>query len=270
MIVGIDEVGVGPLAGPITLAAVMIDDGAVEGVRDSKLVAEEKRYELAELVKERCRFYDVQSVSAEWMNRVGENPVKKAWARGLRKLLKRVNKFAGLEIEVLLDGNHIPGSARMEHRNIRAIVGGDATVYAISAASLVAKATRDAQMVKLAELYPQYGFEKHKGYGTPEHLKAIDRHGLCPEHRIEVVAAARSKEPIDETETPDPAKAREMVADIEAIAKKMDIGDWERKFTASTKKQLAGDEGWITPRQMYFLRVTRGRLRRKARRNAGS
>ena len=175
-IAGVDEVGRGPLAGPVVCAAVVMpldDESILEGVDDSKKISEKKREKLAALIRERALYLSVFEVDEK---RIDEINILQATREGMK------NALLALPVQpdiVLTDGNmtlDIPFPQR-------SIVKGDSLSYSIGAASIVAKVYRDALMVEYAKRYPEYGFEKNKGYGTAEHIGAIKEVGLCPIHR---------------------------------------------------------------------------------------
>ena len=175
-IAGVDEVGRGPLAGPVVCAAVVMpldEKSILEGVDDSKKISEKKREKLAALIRERALYLSVFEVDEK---RIDEINILQATREGMK------NALLALPVQpdiVLTDGNmtlDIPFPQR-------SIVKGDSLSYSIGAASIVAKVYRDALMVEYAKRYPEYGFEKNKGYGTAEHIGAIKEVGLCPIHR---------------------------------------------------------------------------------------
>lgn len=172
-IAGVDEVGRGPLAGPVVCCAVIMPlDELIEGVDDSKKVPEKKRKILAERIKEKAVSYCIAEVSPEEIDEISIlNAVKKCMAAAVN----------GLKVKpdlVLVDGIDLGFDFPAEY-----IIGGDGASYTIGAASVVAKVYRDALMEDYAKVYPAYGFEKHKGYGTAAHINAIKENGLCPIHR---------------------------------------------------------------------------------------
>jgi len=170
----VDEAGRGPLAGPVYAAAVVLDPGRrLRGLDDSKKLPERTRLELASLIRERAIAWAVASASVEEIDTLN---ILRA------TLLAMERAIAALGIapdRVLVDGLHCPPIAL----ETRAIVAGDARVKAISAASILAKTVRDGEMVRLAAAYPQYGFDRHKGYPTLEHLECLHRFGPCAAHR---------------------------------------------------------------------------------------
>jgi ribonuclease HII len=174
MICGVDEAGRGPLAGPVVAAAVILDPARpIVGLADSKKLSARRREKLAAEIRANALAWSIAEASVEEIDRIN---ILQA------TLLAMQRAVAGLSIlptEVLIDGNRCPVLAVPA----RAIVGGDATVAAISAASILAKTSRDAGLVTLHARYPQYGFERHKGYGTAEHLAALRLHGPTPAHR---------------------------------------------------------------------------------------
>lgn len=175
-IAGVDEVGRGPLAGPVVCAAVVMPLGGeklVEGVDDSKKVSAKKRETLAERIKERAIAYSIFEVSEK---RIDEINILEATREGMKNAVERLAVAPDV---VLTDGNmtlDIPFPQK-------SIVGGDGLSYSIGASSIIAKVYRDSLMDEFAKVYPAYAFEKNKGYGTAEHIKAIKEQGLCPIHR---------------------------------------------------------------------------------------
>jgi ribonuclease HII len=173
-ICGIDEAGRGPIAGPVFAAAVLLDPARpVEGLKDSKLLSEPKRDALAEEIRATAIAWSVAWASVEEIDRLNIlQATLLAMARALRRLAVRPD-------EAWVDGDRCPeGDCPM-----RAIVGGDRLHAPISAASILAKCSRDAEMRRLHELYPQYRLDRHKGYPTPEHLELLARHGASAIHR---------------------------------------------------------------------------------------
>ena len=175
-IAGVDEAGRGPCAGPLVIASVILEDpfaAELSEVRDSKEVSEKKREELFDLIMKVALSVSVIRVS---VSEIDERGVHAANLDGMRRAVK------GLHIEpayVLTDGYAIEGLAIP---NV-AVWKGDQVVTAISAASIIAKVTRDREMIELDSKYPQYGFAKHKGYITAVHTAALAQHGPCAEHR---------------------------------------------------------------------------------------
>lgn len=171
---GVDEVGRGPLAGPVVAAAVCLDpDNPVEGLRDSKKLSAKRRIELDLLIRERAVCWHIASASAE---EVDELNILQATHLAMQRAVAGAAQHAR---EIVVDGNRLPELPLPA----RAIIGGDDRVAPISAASILAKQYRDQLMIELAQEYPQYGFDRHKGYGTRQHLAALATHGPCPWHR---------------------------------------------------------------------------------------
>ncbi len=175
-IAGVDEVGRGPLAGPVVCAAVIMpldEDKIIVGVDDSKKLSAKKREELAEKIKQTAICYKIVEISEK---DIDEMNILQATKLGMKRALE------GLEIPpqtVLTDGNMTLDIAFKQ----KSIVHGDALSYSIGSASIIAKVYRDKLMDEYAKAYPHYAFEKNKGYGTAEHIKGIKEHGLCPIHR---------------------------------------------------------------------------------------
>lgn len=171
---GIDEAGRGPLAGDVFAAAVIFDEGTViEGINDSKKLTEKKREQLFDEITAKARAYCIASASVEEIE--GLN-ILQADFLAMERAYKGLGTTAGI---VLVDGNQLPSiDAQMRY-----IIKGDARSASIAAASILAKVSRDRYMEQMAERYPQYGFDKHKGYGTKAHYAAVDEFGLCEIHR---------------------------------------------------------------------------------------
>ena len=174
-ICGIDEAGRGPLAGPVVIASVIMpQDSMIEGVNDSKKVSEKKREKLYDLILEEAISYGIGIID---QNRIDEINILNATKEGLTNSLK--------ELKVKPDIILVDALEKIDTLGIPydSIIKGDAKSYSIAAASIVAKVTRDRIMKQWDEIYPEYGFERHKGYGTAAHIKVIEEKGLCPIHR---------------------------------------------------------------------------------------
>ncbi|MCB5424861.1 ribonuclease HII [Altererythrobacter sp. CC-YST694] len=181
LLVGVDEAGRGPLAGPVVAAAVVLCKPRPKGLDDSKKLSPARRAKLDLAIRARCA-WGVGVVDVEEIDRIN---IFQATMLAMSHAV--ANLCAALEAEpaqVLIDGNMTPAGRREEWRwPARAIVGGDALEPAISAASIIAKEYRDRMMREAALAHPHYGWEKNMGYGTPEHLAALRRHGPCQLHR---------------------------------------------------------------------------------------
>ncbi len=174
-ICGIDEAGRGPLAGPVVVAAVVMPrDSMIEGVNDSKKVSEKKREELYDKIIEEAISYGVGIIDEKEIDKIN---ILEATKKGLTTSLQELKVKPNLILVDALKGIDTLGIP------YQSIIKGDALCYSISAASIIAKVTRDRIMRQWDEIYPQYGFEKHKGYGTKAHIDAIKEYGLCPIHR---------------------------------------------------------------------------------------
>ena len=181
-VVGVDEVGRGPLAGPVVCAAVVMplgENDLIVGVDDSKKVSAKKRDQLSELIKEKAIAYTMVEVSEKIIDEIN---ILEATKLGMKQAVERLaEKFVGEEefLVVLTDGNMTLDVSYPQ----KSIVQGDALSYSIGAASIIAKVYRDKMMEKYAEEYPMYAFDKNKGYGTAAHMQGIKEYGLCPIHR---------------------------------------------------------------------------------------
>lgn len=173
-ICGCDEAGRGPLAGDVYAAAVIFPKGTViEGINDSKKLTEKKREQLFDEIKEKALAWCIATASVEEIERINILEAAK---------LAMQRAVAGLDVKpdiILIDGNQPPKF----DTDTEAIIKGDGTSQAIAAASILAKVARDRYMLSLAEQYPEWQFEKHKGYGTKLHYAMIDEHGESPVHR---------------------------------------------------------------------------------------
>jgi ribonuclease HII len=175
LIAGIDEAGRGPLAGPVYAAAVILDPGRrIRGLKDSKLLPPDERERLAGLIRERAVAWAVA-----WCD-VAEIDSLNILRATMLAMRRAFDALGVTPVEALVDGDRAPD---IKGCPVHPIVKGDRYVPAISAASILAKTARDALLVELDRQYPQYGFAQHKGYATPDHLAALERHGPCPIHR---------------------------------------------------------------------------------------
>jgi ribonuclease HII len=195
-IAGIDEAGRGCLAGPVVAACVVLADGvALPGVTDSKQLTPAQRVTARELVCARAAAYAWCFVGPRTIDTIN---IRRSSLLAMRRSLAR--SLVGLaqvrggamppaaDVLALVDGvDEVPGATVPQ----RALIGGDGRSLAVAAASIVAKTVRDAFMTRLASEHPAYGFDRHKGYGTPDHLAALDRHGPCPWHRFSYAPVAQ-------------------------------------------------------------------------------
>jgi len=174
LVAGVDEAGRGPLAGPVVAAAVILDElQPIKGLADSKVLTARRREKLFDEIRAKALCCCIAEASAAEIDEIN---ILQATLLAMRRAVE------GLRLKpakVLVDGNRIP----VLKVPAEAIVKGDAKVKAISAASILAKVHRDRLCAAMHEAHPQYGFDGHKGYPTPEHLAALRAHGACPEHR---------------------------------------------------------------------------------------
>lgn len=200
LVCGVDEAGRGPLAGPVYAAAVILDPCArIAGLADSKALPAARREQLAAQIRRRALSWAIASASVAEIDAIN---ILQASLLAMRRAIESLGLAPG---EVLVDGNHCPVIAYP----VRAIVRGDSTIAAISAASILAKTARDAEMLRLHHLYPVYGLDRHKGYPTAAHLAALQRHGVSDIHRRSyapirrlIEGATRSSQAAGETAGP--------------------------------------------------------------------
>ncbi len=175
LVAGVDEVGRGPLAGPVVAAAVVLQQGhGIRGLADSKKLTPKRREELSEQIMECAVSWSIAEASREEIDQIN---ILHASLLAMRRAVENLQCDLSL---VLVDGNRIPQGLTMD---AEAIVGGDAKVESISAASILAKVARDRMMVELHQYHPQYGFDRHKGYPTKQHLEALNQYGVLDQHR---------------------------------------------------------------------------------------
>ena len=175
-VAGVDEVGRGPLAGPVVCAAVIMpldENLLIDGIDDSKKISEKKREKLAVLIKERALAYTIVEIDE---NTIDEINILEATKLGMKRALETLKITPDT---VLTDGNMTLNISYPQ----KSVIHGDALSYSIGAASIIAKVHRDHLMVEYAKTYPYYAFEKNKGYGTAAHIQGIKEHGLCKIHR---------------------------------------------------------------------------------------
>ena len=171
---GVDEAGRGPLAGPVVAAAVILDDlHPIKGLADSKVLTAKRREKLFDEIRAKALCCSIAQASVEEIDRLN---ILQATLLAMRRAVEGLRLKP---VKVLVDGNRLPVLDILAE----AIVRGDATVASISAASILAKVQRDRWCVEIDAQYPQYGFARHKGYGTAEHLAALRAHGASPVHR---------------------------------------------------------------------------------------
>lgn len=180
---GVDEAGRGPLAGPVVAAAVILDEAQpIAGLNDSKKLSAKRRDYLYDRICAQALCVSIGQASVQEIDSLN---ILQATMLAMRRAI------LGLRLKpvrVWIDGNRIPDRLDVL---AEAVIGGDALIEVISAASIVAKVTRDRMCAEMARAYPQYGFEQHKGYGTQVHLDALQQHGPCPEHRRSFAPVSR-------------------------------------------------------------------------------
>ncbi len=186
LIAGVDEAGRGPLAGPVAVAAVILDPTrTIDGLDDSKKLTEARREALAPLIRERALAWHIEFVEADEIDHLN---ILQATLAGMRRALLGLTTAPSL---ARIDGNRLPKDLPCP---AEALIGGDALDPAIMAASILAKTARDARLRDLDLEFPQYGFARHKGYPSPGHLAALREHGPCPAHRRSYAPVRRALE----------------------------------------------------------------------------
>jgi ribonuclease HII len=193
LVIGVDEAGRGPLAGPVVAGAVVLPEGGLMGMADSKKLTARRRAVLEVEIKARCR-WAIGVVEANEIDRINIfAATMKAMTLAVAALMAQDGVAQDEQVHVLVDGNLTPAGRVAEWCwPVRAIVGGDATEPAISAASIIAKTHRDRIMHALAEAHPLYGWQRNAGYGTPEHMDALARLGPTAHHRRSFAPVARA------------------------------------------------------------------------------
>lgn len=185
-IAGIDEAGRGPLAGPVVVACCLMPrNSMIEGVNDSKKIAEKKREKLYESITEKAISYGVGIIGQTEIDEINIlNATKKGLTKAIHEMEEKLKQKPELGI-IKPDAILVDALTKIDTDGIpyQSIVHGDAISYSIACSSIIAKVTRDRIMRQWDEIYPQYGFAKHKGYGTAAHIQAIKEYGLCPLHR---------------------------------------------------------------------------------------
>ena len=173
-VAGVDEAGRGPLAGPVVAAAVILDkDNIPEGIDDSKKLRPAVREELCEIITSRCVSFGIGTV---WQEEIDKTDILKSTHKAMRMA---IGSMGTTPDHILVDGRGLPGKIYPQ----TAIISGDSLSTSIAAASIIAKVTRDGIMREISKIYPEYGFEIHKGYGTEKHIKSIKKLGPSPVHR---------------------------------------------------------------------------------------
>ena len=176
LVCGVDEAGRGPLCGPVYAAAVILSpDRPIDGLNDSKKLTEAKREALFDVICEQAEAYGIGFATVE---EIEQYNILQATFLAMRRAVAALQKTPDF---VLVDGNQIPVGMDLP---LRTVVKGDALSASIAAASILAKVSRDRELLKLDEQYPQYGFAKHKGYGTAAHYEALRQFGPSPVHRM--------------------------------------------------------------------------------------
>ncbi len=190
VVCGVDEAGRGPLAGPVVAAAVILDPARpIVGLNDSKKLSARRREALAKEIRSKALAWAVAAANVEEIDRIN---ILQASLLAMQRAVATLPEGHGLASgRVMVDGNRCP---KLPYP-VEAVIGGDGRIAAIAAASILAKTVRDAGMVEMHAVYPQYGFDRHMGYPTAQHLQALREHGATPEHRRSFAPVARLRQP---------------------------------------------------------------------------
>jgi len=179
ILIGVDEAGRGCLAGPVVSASVAIyDDQVIDGVRDSKLLSPKKRDDLYDVIQDESLSFSIASIDN------GVIDQKNILVATLQSMKESIDAIEIDVDEILIDGPHTPIMGNERDSIIRGVIGGDKLFHCVSAASIIAKVYRDKFMIELHQKYPQYNFQKNKGYPTKDHIQAIRKLGPSPYHRM--------------------------------------------------------------------------------------
>ena len=179
ILIGVDEAGRGCLAGPVVSASVAIyDDQVIDGVRDSKLLSPKKRDDLYDVIQDESLSFSIASIDN------GVIDQKNILVATLQSMKESIDAIEIDADEILIDGPHTPIMGNQRDSVIRGVIGGDKLFHCVSAASIIAKVYRDKFMIELHQKYPQYNFQKNKGYPTKDHIQAIRKLGPSPYHRM--------------------------------------------------------------------------------------
>ena len=179
ILIGVDEAGRGCLAGPVVSASVAIyDDQVIDGVRDSKLLSPKKRDDLYDVIQDESLSFSIASIDN------GVIDQKNILVATLQSMKESIDAIEIDADEIIIDGPHTPIMGNQRDSIIRGVIGGDKLFHCVSAASIIAKVYRDKFMIELHQKYPQYNFQKNKGYPTKDHIQAIRKLGPSPYHRM--------------------------------------------------------------------------------------
>jgi len=255
-IIGVDEVGMGAVLGPLVVAAVVITPGKVAGVRDSKMVSNENtRFALAEDIKRCASAWKIAQVSNDYIDQHG---LDAAWDKAVVAVIEAIRKEA--DLSAVVDGGKLPSTVG----RVFALPKADRLIYQVSAASLVAKAHRDAIVIAAAQRYPQYGLEENKGYPTKKHLDALRRFGPTPLHRKSFRATTDPEGSMRREELKfDKSSADKMIGDLSGLQSNPLTSDWEKQYVSDMVYRLKNNLE-LSPRQMFFLQAVHGRRRKRS------
>jgi len=226
-IAGIDEAGRGPLAGPVVSAAVVLDKNDIpEGINDSKKLTSSKREKLYNLIKNTCLSFGIGKV---WQDEIDDTDILKSTHKAMRIAVGSLSRTPDY---LLIDGRGLPDKIIPQ----KAIVSGDSLSASVASASIIAKVTRDRIMLEIAKVYPEYEFESHKGYGTANHIRMIEKIGSSPIHRHSFKRVKGIKIKLDTSSKIEIGNYGERLAALELIKEGYEI--LERNYWADRENEL--------------------------------
>lgn len=254
---GIDEVGLGAVAGPAVVAVVVIKPDAVQGLRDSKMLSEDSRTSFEKLIRKEAEFIWHAQRETDFITKYG---LTKAWLACMQECVRHV-MLHYQNIEIVADNP--PGKWSLKGLEaVKFLLNGDDTVPEIQAASIIAKTHRDRIMRRLAEKHTVYGFETNKGYPTPVHIAALKKYGPSPVHRPSWKSAAEREDKPTEVAF-DRAKAEAAIAEVTPFLPDVHlVSEWERNFVGDMTKRIKVAD--LSPKQMYYLLRAQHKIKGRA------
>jgi len=239
--IGVDECGRGSLAGPLCVCAVAIEPMVVSGVRDSKKISEKERARLAALIRGHATAWKIAEVPPNEIDRIGIQP---AWHKAVKAVVDEIRKETNKE--VVVDGNVLPKDVNW----VQAIPKADSCVYQVAAASILAKAHHDLVMQSLAARFPEYGFEKHKGYGTKAHRQVLQKLGPSPVHRLTFWSVVSPEDPVNR----DAVRGQVAVQSLDRCLDSGMLSGWEMDTLGEAREKIGAGKR-LSSRQRFFVQA---------------